>query len=352
MIRPRIIIADTDVNYIQSLQIKFIEEFFEKIDLEMITDRKYFDELFSVPQNAELMIVSESLYNSSLKKHNIKNIFLMTESCEAEQTTELNITKIFKYTNIKDIFNEIIGKSSFVSYIGNDVKQEPQLIIVTSAAGGVGKTTVAMGVSVCLANNYKKVLYINSECLQSFQYLLQNKSPITSADIHYGMLKEKESAYYEIRHLIRNEIFSYIPPFKASLLSLGISSDIYTFLARAAIKSKDFDFVVVDTDSIFDNKKAELLNLADKVILVTKQNKMSVLATNLLVANINGINSEKYYFVCNDFDKNKENALISSEISVNYAINEYINHIADYDHLKCSDLDKYNGFQRIAYMFI
>ena len=29
MSRPRIIIADTDVNYIQSLQLKFIEEFFE-----------------------------------------------------------------------------------------------------------------------------------------------------------------------------------------------------------------------------------------------------------------------------------------------------------------------------------
>ena len=32
MSRPRIIIADTDVNYIQSLQLKFIEEFFEKIE--------------------------------------------------------------------------------------------------------------------------------------------------------------------------------------------------------------------------------------------------------------------------------------------------------------------------------
>ena len=31
MARPRIIIADTDVNYILSLQLKFVEEFFEKI---------------------------------------------------------------------------------------------------------------------------------------------------------------------------------------------------------------------------------------------------------------------------------------------------------------------------------
>lgn len=43
MARPRIIIADTDVNYILSLQLKFVEEFFEKIDLEIITDRNYFE---------------------------------------------------------------------------------------------------------------------------------------------------------------------------------------------------------------------------------------------------------------------------------------------------------------------
>lgn len=66
MSRPRIIIADTDVNYIQSLQLKFIEEFFEKIDLEIITEREYFDELFSVPQKAEILVVSEDLYESSL----------------------------------------------------------------------------------------------------------------------------------------------------------------------------------------------------------------------------------------------------------------------------------------------
>ena len=46
MARPRIIIADTDVNYILSLQLKFVEEFFEKIDLEIITDRNYFENMF------------------------------------------------------------------------------------------------------------------------------------------------------------------------------------------------------------------------------------------------------------------------------------------------------------------
>ena len=79
MARPRIIIADTDVNYILSLQLKFIEEFFEKIDLEIITDRDFFEKTFESPQRAEILIISEDLYDLSIQKHNIGNIFLMTE---------------------------------------------------------------------------------------------------------------------------------------------------------------------------------------------------------------------------------------------------------------------------------
>lgn len=39
--KPRIIIADADVNYILPLQLKFAEEFLDEIDLEIISDPSY-----------------------------------------------------------------------------------------------------------------------------------------------------------------------------------------------------------------------------------------------------------------------------------------------------------------------
>ena len=36
----------------------------------------------------------------------------MTEEQEEDVTVELTVNKIYKYTNIKEIFNEIIGKSN------------------------------------------------------------------------------------------------------------------------------------------------------------------------------------------------------------------------------------------------
>ena len=50
MAKPRIIIADTDISYIIPLQLKFVEDFFEKVDLEIVTDNEYFETLFSTPQ--------------------------------------------------------------------------------------------------------------------------------------------------------------------------------------------------------------------------------------------------------------------------------------------------------------
>ena len=48
MASPRIIIADRDINYIAPIQLKFIEEFFDKIQLEVITDEDYYDQYFYI----------------------------------------------------------------------------------------------------------------------------------------------------------------------------------------------------------------------------------------------------------------------------------------------------------------
>lgn len=136
MAKPRVIIADENAEYIIPLQLKFVREFFNQINLEIVTDREYFEELFAKPQEAGILIISEELYNSSLQRHNIANIFVMTEEKEDGGTEELNINKIEKYTDVKSIFNEIVGKSAAVLNVGKQENKETQIVLVTSAAGG------------------------------------------------------------------------------------------------------------------------------------------------------------------------------------------------------------------------
>lgn len=352
MAKPRVVIADTDVTFIIPLQLKFVEDFFEKVDLEIITDSKYFEILFSSPQRIDILIVSNDLYSEALQRHNISHIFVMNEQHEEERTADLTVNRIFKYTSIKEIFNEITGKSADVLKLEKNGKQETQVILFYSASGGTGKTTAAMGVSAALTNNYKRVLYVNAAHLQVFQHMLENHSAITAADVYAKLASATDSVYSEIKHVIRKEQFSYLPPFKAALMSLGLDYSIFEKIILSAKKSGDFDFIIVDADVTFDEYKAVLLNIADKVIVVTNQNLASVLATNVLVSNINGASTDKYIFLCNDFDKDEDNALISPGISLKFTVSDYIEHFRHYEGMKPSDFAKEGSVQRMALLII
>lgn len=351
MEKPRIIIADTDINYIAPLQFKFVEDFFEKVDVEIITDVEYFEELFSAPQSADILIVSEEFYSQSLQRHNISHIFVMNEQYNEEQTADHNVTPVFKYTSIKEIFNEIIGKSADVLK-EESASQETKIVLFYSASGGTGKTTVAMGVSASLTKNYKRVLYINAARLQVFHHMFENYSAITAADVYAKLTTANDGIYSEIKHVIRKELFSYIPPFKAALMSLGLEYSVFAKIVNSAKKSGEYDFIVVDADVTFDEDKATLLNLADKVVIITQQNLSSVLATNILVSNINGASSDKYIFICNNFDRDKDNALISPNVTLKFSISDYIDHFASYESMRPDNLSKENSIQRTAFLII
>lgn len=352
MAKTRIILADTDRNYIIPLQLRFVEEFFDKVDLEIITDRSFFGQLFSTPQKAEILVVSEDLYDPALQRHNIGRVFLMTEQQEDERTDALNVTRIFKYTSIKEIFNEILGKSANILQVAGDSKKEPQIVMVWSAVGGAGKTTVALGIAACLTKNYKRVLYVGASWLQSFQRMLENRGVIADNSVYEELARGTDKVYSHTKPVLRTELFTYLPPFKASLMSLGLRYAAFVQYAQAAKRSGEYDYIIVDADTEFDPEKADLIGAADKVVIVTRQSASSVYATNLLASSINGVSSDKFVFICNDFDPEKPNALIAPKADLRFIPSEYVEHIPNYDELQASSLTRISGLQRVSFLLL
>ena len=101
---------------------------------------------------------------------------------------------------------------------------------------------------------------------------------------------------------------------------------------------------------MFDEEKARLLGKADKVVVVTRQTKDSVFATETLVSNINGVSSEKYFFICNDFRKDEENFLTSPETPVRFHVNEYIDHFSRGGNFTLEELAHNMGIQKTAFL--
>lgn len=347
MSMPRVIIADPDINYLLPLQQKFAEEYWNRIEIEVISDSEYFSSFFSTPQEADMLIVSEQFYDNSLQRHNITNIFLMSEKQE-EILVDSNITRLFKYKNLKEIFNIIVGRSNINPTV--QIDKVTKIIYVCSASGGVGKTTLSMAISQCLVNNYKKVLYINASHLQSFQCFLEDKTPIHLADFYIALTSSTSDIYPSVRRLIRKEKFSYLPPFKAALISLDISFNVYEKIIVAAKENNEFDYIVVDSDANFDEFNVRLLNYSDRVIIVSEQSLNSAFATNNLIANLSDIAPEKYYLVCNKYDRKKENALEALK-NTKLSVCEYIwaNQEGSVDY---SNLASENEIQKLVFMIM
>ena len=103
MAKSTIIIADSDEKYLSSLEIKFLEQLGDEIELEIISQAEYFNSYFSIPRTVNVLVVSEDLYTSELQRHNIDNVFVLTEDAEVGGTEDLSVERIFKYSNAEDI---------------------------------------------------------------------------------------------------------------------------------------------------------------------------------------------------------------------------------------------------------
>lgn len=353
MEKSHVMIADTDINYIIPLQLKFIKDFADEIDLEVITDEAYFNELFLTPQKADFLLVSDKLYDASLQKHMIRNLFLMTEQPPEDwDQREMGVHRIFKYTSIKEIFHAILSRSSGSLTRSVNSCEDSKIILVYSGCGGVGKTTIALGISEYLTMNYKRVFYINADRMQTFQHMFENAVPILENEIYKKLSNLSNITYDDIRPVVRRETFAYLPPFRAALLSLGISYFVFHKIAVAAKQSGEYDYIIIDADTVLDKDKADLISLADKVIIMTTQSRSSICATNLLVSNISGIHSDKYIFICNDYDEEIHNELLSSGKNVKFSVSEYVEHIGNYDQMKYGDFAQIKGIQKITSLIL
>ena len=101
MSKPLIIIADTDELYLQNLERKFLEEFDDQIELEIISDLVYFEQRFETPVSVEILAVSEALYSTGLQRHNISNLCVLAEEQENGSTEDLSVNRVYKYLGIR-----------------------------------------------------------------------------------------------------------------------------------------------------------------------------------------------------------------------------------------------------------
>ena len=60
----------------------------------------------------------------------------------------------------------------------------------------------------------------------------------------------------------------------------------------------------------------------------------------------------KKTFVCNDFNKEEENALIRPDVTLKFNVSDYVDHIRNYETKKISDYVSEPGIQKTAFLVL
>ncbi len=342
-----IMLVDTDERYLMPIELKFIEELEDKIDIIVISDEGYLKEYFSTPRNIDILVINENLYSYEFEKHNIGNTFILTEKESQVCTENLSLHSIYKYTSVKKIYSEIMNKRVTKSIANLDNRAESKVFMVYSPSGGSGKTTVAMGIAAALTNGSKKVLYINTESLQSIPFNRTNV--FCKSGLEKLMLSRDENILSYLDESIVNETFDYLLPFRQALSSLNIKIPEYKFLIDKIKTSGKYDYIIVDTSSEFTTEKSMLMSSCNKVIIVTKQGKIECSKLNSLLFNIDCSDENKFVFICNMYLEDKENYLIKGDLLNKCNIVEYINYVNE-ENLDINVLSKNTNFNKIAYV--
>ncbi|WP_035291662.1 AAA family ATPase [Clostridium sp. KNHs214] len=342
-----IMLVDRDEKYLMPIELKLIQELGDKLELIVISNEDYLKEYFNLPRHIDILIINEELYDPKLQKHNIANTFILTEQEELKEITcSLSVHNIYKYTSVKEIYNEVMSNSSIEPVREN---HKSKVIMVYSPIGGSGKTTVSIGIAAALKHLNKRVFYLNTESIQSFDFIIGNDQYCTSGFDRY-LVNKDEKILNHLDDAMGKKPFDYLLPFKQPVSSLNIGMKEFGFFIEKLKDSGKYDYIIVDTSNEFNSEKSMLMGYCHKVIILTKQSKVDAIKLNNLRVNIDCSNPNKFIFICNKYVDTKENYLIKDDYISNCNISEYIDCFRE-ENITIDFLAKNRCFNKIIYMF-
>lgn len=295
----RIMIADRDNKYCLILQSWFLENYGELVDLEVITDVDYYRSVFETRHEINLLLVSRDFYNAFSPGEFAGKVIVLEESNSHLQSDSVNNLSVDKYADTELIFRTVANYINTGAVENNGKKITTKLVLVTSASGGVGKTTIALGLCSSLSRMGKRVLYMDAEYLQTFGLYLEDGAPIAD-DSFYEIFESGQPIQFgHMKRVIRKQGFFYLPPLRKPLISIDRDISVFTDMMRTALASKEYDYVLVDSGKEYSVDKARWMSMSDVVVLVTEHDARCKTDYQMLRQEIVDFTPSKYYMICN-----------------------------------------------------
>lgn len=341
MKQKRIVIACLDEEYIQSLEYKLTEAFGVENRIEFITDYEYFREFIAEPQDIDILLIQAELYREAEGRQSFREVYLLTEDEDDIRLQRGSKKYVYKYSSIRRMLDAMDGYGAMNQGVGG--QENTKLVSVYSVNGGCGKTTAALGIAAAFAADGFKVLYMNSECFQDYRLLLEEKDVMPN-EIGYRYALDSEGILEEMLSYVKKDGFEYFPPFSKPLASYQITFEALLKQAEAICRKRRYDYLILELSREMDGKKMEALQKSDRIVLVTKQDELSVAKLELLTAELTEL-AGQCVLLCNHYTSEKEDCLKDSSAAARYAVSEYVE---EWGQLSLKNIKENSVFKRTA----
>lgn len=341
-----IVLADEDDSYISTLEFRFLEQYHESAQIEVISNPVYFQQFFQTPRRLNLLIVNESLYTPELRRHQIDTIIVLSEQEGGHLLSEEGEKVLYKYTSMKELLRTISHLVDIPELKSDD---GTKVICVYSPIGGIGSTTTALALTAALNQGHKRALYINTETVQSFTGFFETPPDMINAEFRTMLLaKNPHIAQLLPAACQRMQDVEFLQPFEHSLTTYGISLTHFAHLTDALREEGSYQYVILDCSTEFTQEKSLLMSRCDHVIILTGQSGYECRRLFELLRNINLLDSNRFLFACNRYDERQEN-LVSQMLPSQISIAEYVPEFTAELRYRPERLGRHEAITRLAY---
>ena len=150
------------------------------------------------------------------------------------------------------------------------IEEKGQIVTVYSPKGGSGCTTIAVNLAVALADEGHRTLLVDGSLQFGDVAVMLNMKPATSiADLmdRIGELDTDLTSSVVLAHESGLEVL--MAPPRPEMADLVTEDNVKTLLAHL---QDDFEYVIIDTSSSLDDVTLAMLDLSDRIFVVTQQN--------------------------------------------------------------------------------
>lgn len=284
MSKFNLVLADSDVWYIDSLSRYIRSTYANKFNISIFTSKPILEGFLSNNSSkADILLASPDMLPEKIQDINAATTILLVDSTVPLQQSAF--PGINKYQPGETIFNKIVeicsGTNSRIQEIFKGTRGA-YVISVYSPVGGSGKTIISIYLSVLLSRMGLRVFYLNLESLGTTDFLMNSSDSHGSRDsfndILFYLQENREKLAARINTLKRTDIQNNISFFNSSGCSLELDEITEYELEKLVTEMRQidqFDTIVVDTDSVLNPRSMAMLYNSDSIVLVTLQNPLA-----------------------------------------------------------------------------